>query len=86
VVPDDQQRAGYLVRSHVPEDLLSKTVSCSREIERKKKRPGRNDDAILDRHGFTEVRKTGSHIVMQKKLSGGTITIPVRLPPIISAG
>ncbi|MDP2158040.1 MAG: type II toxin-antitoxin system HicA family toxin, partial [Nitrospirota bacterium] len=28
-------------------------------------------------HGFAEVRKKGSHIIMQRKLSTGTITVPV---------
>ncbi|MBA4371927.1 MAG: hypothetical protein C0402_03590 [Thermodesulfovibrio sp.] len=32
---------------------------------------------ILARHGFTEVRKRGSHIIMQKKLIASTITVPV---------
>ena len=32
---------------------------------------------ILERHGFSEVRRRGSHIVMQKKLSNTTITVPV---------
>lgn len=32
---------------------------------------------ILARYGFTEVRKRGSHIIMQKKLPSGTITVPV---------
>jgi len=32
---------------------------------------------ILARHGFIEVRRRGSHIVMQKKLSEGSITVPV---------
>ncbi len=32
---------------------------------------------ILAKHGFVEVRKRGSHIVMQKKHSGSTITVPV---------
>ena len=32
---------------------------------------------ILSRHGFAEVRRRGSHIVMQRKLDQGTITIPV---------
>jgi len=31
----------------------------------------------LSRHGFVEVRQRGSHIVMQKKLPQGTITVPV---------
>ncbi len=32
---------------------------------------------ILSRHGFAEVRRRGSHIVMQKILVEGTITVPV---------
>jgi predicted RNA binding protein YcfA (HicA-like mRNA interferase family) len=32
---------------------------------------------ILARHGFFEVRRRGSHIVMQKKLESGTVTVPV---------
>ncbi len=32
---------------------------------------------ILEKHGFAEVRKRGSHIVMQRKVSGSTITVPV---------
>ena len=32
---------------------------------------------ILERNGYIEVRRRGSHIVMQKKLNGSTITIPV---------
>jgi predicted RNA binding protein YcfA (HicA-like mRNA interferase family) len=32
---------------------------------------------ILARHGFEEIRRRGSHIIMQKKLSVGTITVPV---------
>jgi len=33
--------------------------------------------SILARHGFEEVRRRGSHIVMQKKFPLGTITVPV---------
>lgn len=32
---------------------------------------------ILRRHGFVEVRRRGSHIVLQKVIPGGTITVPV---------
>ncbi len=32
---------------------------------------------ILARHGFSVVRQRGSHIVMQKKLSDTTVTVPV---------
>ena len=38
---------------------------------------GKEVCSILARHGFTEVRRRGSHIVMQKKLPQGTITVPV---------
>jgi len=38
---------------------------------------GKEMCSILARHGFIEVRQRGSHIVMQKKLSHGTITVPV---------
>ncbi|MBN2491897.1 MAG: type II toxin-antitoxin system HicA family toxin [Planctomycetes bacterium] len=33
--------------------------------------------SILSRHGFQEVRRRGSHIVMQRRESGRTTTIPV---------
>ncbi len=32
---------------------------------------------ILAQHGFAEVRRRGSHIMMQKKIEGSTLTIPV---------
>jgi len=32
---------------------------------------------ILKKFGFEEIRRKGSHIVMQKKIEKGTITIPV---------
>lgn len=32
---------------------------------------------ILLNHGFTEVRRRGSHIVMQKKSETTTITVPI---------
>uniref|UniRef100_A0A7V6DPD6 Type II toxin-antitoxin system HicA family toxin n=1 Tax=Desulfobacca acetoxidans TaxID=60893 RepID=A0A7V6DPD6_9BACT len=32
---------------------------------------------ILSNHGFREVRRRGSHILMQKILPGSTITIPI---------
>jgi predicted RNA binding protein YcfA (HicA-like mRNA interferase family) len=38
---------------------------------------GKDACAILVQHGFKEVRRKGSHIVMQKKLDEGTITVPV---------
>jgi predicted RNA binding protein YcfA (HicA-like mRNA interferase family) len=38
---------------------------------------GKQVCAVLAEHGFEEVRRRGSHIVMQKKSSAGTITVPV---------
>ena len=38
---------------------------------------GREVCAILAEHGFVEVRRRGSHIVMQKKLANTSVTIPV---------
>ena len=38
---------------------------------------GRQVCAILIRQGFCEVRRRGSHIVMQKRTSDSTITVPV---------
>jgi predicted RNA binding protein YcfA (HicA-like mRNA interferase family) len=38
---------------------------------------GKQVCSILARHGFEEVRRRGSHIVMQKKLPLGTITVPI---------
>jgi predicted RNA binding protein YcfA (HicA-like mRNA interferase family) len=32
---------------------------------------------ILERHGFAEVRRRGSHAVMQRRTDTGTITVPV---------
>ncbi|HEO70099.1 MAG TPA: type II toxin-antitoxin system HicA family toxin [Candidatus Hydrogenedentes bacterium] len=32
---------------------------------------------LLQRHGFTEVRRWGSHIVMQRCEDAGTTTVPV---------
>lgn len=32
---------------------------------------------ILERHGFQEVRRKGSHVILQKKITDSTITVPV---------
>ncbi len=32
---------------------------------------------ILGRHGFVEVRRRGSHVVMQRRTSAGSTTVPV---------
>jgi predicted RNA binding protein YcfA (HicA-like mRNA interferase family) len=38
---------------------------------------GREVCALLTSHGFVEVRRRGSHIVMQRRETSGTITVPV---------
>jgi len=38
---------------------------------------GREVCAILERHGFIRVRQRGSHVVMQRRLDTGTVTVPV---------
>jgi len=32
---------------------------------------------ILESQGFSEVRRRGSHIVMQRRIDEGTVTVPV---------
>ena len=32
---------------------------------------------ILERHGFVEVRRRASHVVMQRRTDTGTVTVPV---------
>ncbi len=38
---------------------------------------GREVCRILQQHGFVEVRRRGSHIVMQRRSDGGSVTVPV---------
>jgi len=38
---------------------------------------GREVCRILEQHGFTEVRRRGSHVVMQRQTDTGSITVPV---------
>jgi predicted RNA binding protein YcfA (HicA-like mRNA interferase family) len=38
---------------------------------------GREVCHILEAHGFAQVRKRGSHIVMQRRSDETTITVPV---------
>jgi predicted RNA binding protein YcfA (HicA-like mRNA interferase family) len=46
-------------------------------VERLKVLSGRDVTHILERNGFVEVRRHGSHIVMQKIVAVGTITLPM---------
>jgi len=32
---------------------------------------------LLAKHGFQEIRRRGSHVIMQKPISESTITVPV---------
>ena len=32
---------------------------------------------ILRAHGFTQIRRKGSHILMQREIPGSTLTVPV---------
>ena len=38
---------------------------------------GKEVCSILSEHGFVEIRRKGSHVLMQKKIPDSTITIPV---------
>jgi predicted RNA binding protein YcfA (HicA-like mRNA interferase family) len=38
---------------------------------------GKDVCEILMKHGFTQVRQRGSHIIMQKQIKASTITVPV---------
>jgi predicted RNA binding protein YcfA (HicA-like mRNA interferase family) len=38
---------------------------------------GRDVCRILETAGFAEVRRRGSHVVMQRRVAGSTITVPV---------
>jgi len=38
---------------------------------------GREVCRILAEHGFSEVRRRGSHVAMQKRFEGSTVTVPV---------
>ena len=47
---------------------------------------GKHVCAILAEHRFIEVRRRGSHIVMQRKLDDTTITVPVPDHPELKIG
>ena len=38
---------------------------------------GREVCRILKQHGFVEVRRRGSHIVMQRRTDAGSVTVPI---------
>jgi predicted RNA binding protein YcfA (HicA-like mRNA interferase family) len=41
---------------------------------------------ILEHHGFLAVRQRGSHKIMQKRIEGTTITVPVPLHDTVRRG
>jgi predicted RNA binding protein YcfA (HicA-like mRNA interferase family) len=47
---------------------------------------GRQIRRILEEHGFEEVRRRGSHIVMQLRAGGTTVTVPVPDHPEVAIG
>ncbi|MFL6193560.1 MAG: type II toxin-antitoxin system HicA family toxin [Thermoanaerobaculia bacterium] len=47
---------------------------------------GRQVCQILEQHGFVEVRRRGSHIVMQKRTEDTTVTVPVPAHDSVAIG
>jgi predicted RNA binding protein YcfA (HicA-like mRNA interferase family) len=47
---------------------------------------GRDACRILEKHGFREVRRRGSHVVMQQKADAATVTVPVPDHPELAIG
>jgi predicted RNA binding protein YcfA (HicA-like mRNA interferase family) len=47
---------------------------------------GKDICRLLEHHGFKEVRRRGSHIVMQKRTADLTITVPVPDHPELRMG
>ena len=47
---------------------------------------GREVCEILEHHGFVEVRRRGSHVVMQRRIPEGTVTVPVPDHPELKIG
>jgi predicted RNA binding protein YcfA (HicA-like mRNA interferase family) len=47
---------------------------------------GRDACKILEKYGFREVRRRGSHVVMQRRTDAGTVTVPVPDHPELAVG
>ncbi|MBI5611748.1 MAG: type II toxin-antitoxin system HicA family toxin [Gammaproteobacteria bacterium] len=47
---------------------------------------GREACQVLGKHGFIEVRRRGSHVVMQRRTDTGTITVPIPDHPELRIG
>jgi predicted RNA binding protein YcfA (HicA-like mRNA interferase family) len=41
---------------------------------------------ILRDHGFTQIRQRGSHVVMQRRLEGSVVTVPVHTHAELKTG
>ncbi|MCK4659660.1 MAG: type II toxin-antitoxin system HicA family toxin [Phycisphaerae bacterium] len=47
---------------------------------------GREVCRILNEHGFAEVRRRGSHVVMQQRTEESTVTVPVPIHNELKTG
>lgn len=47
---------------------------------------GREVCRILNEHGFAEVRRRGSHVVMQQRIEDSTVTVPVPIHDELKTG
>jgi predicted RNA binding protein YcfA (HicA-like mRNA interferase family) len=47
---------------------------------------GREVCRILEQNGFAEVRRRGSHVIMQRRAEGTTTTVPVPDHPTLRIG
>ena len=47
---------------------------------------GREVCRILNEHGFAEVRRRGSHVVMQQRIVDSTVTVPVPIHDELKTG
>ena len=47
---------------------------------------GRDVCRILNEHGFAEVRRRGSHVVMQQRSEDSTVTVPVPMHDELKTG
>jgi predicted RNA binding protein YcfA (HicA-like mRNA interferase family) len=55
-------------------------------LDRLRRLSGRQACEILAAHGFVEVRRRGSHVVLQRREHGTTVTVPVPDHPELRTG
>jgi predicted RNA binding protein YcfA (HicA-like mRNA interferase family) len=41
---------------------------------------------LLEKNGFSKARQRGNHVIMQKKIEGTTITVPIPMHSMIKIG